>query len=51
MLELKARIGHCGSLNVIGPHNLTGSDTIRRSGFVGVGTVLLEEVCHGGGVF
>ena len=26
-----------------------GSDIIRRYGLVGVGVVLLEEVCHGGG--
>ena len=35
----------CGSLSVIGPHNLIGSGTIRRCGFVGVGMALLEEVC------
>ena len=32
------------SLNVIGPHNLTGSGTISRCGFVGVGMALLKEV-------
>ena len=35
--------------NVIGSHSLIGSGTIRRYGFVGVGVVLLEEVCHCGG--
>ena len=38
----------CGSLNVIGPHQLTGSSTVRRRGFAGVGVDLLEEVCHCG---
>ena len=33
-------------MNVIGTHNLTGSDTIRRCGFVGMGMGLLAEVCH-----
>lgn len=37
------------SLNVIGPHNLIGSVTIRRCGFVGVGMALLEEVYYCGG--
>ena len=41
----------CGSWNAIGPPNLTGSGTIRRCGFVGVGVALLEEVCHCGGGF
>ena len=39
----------CGSLNVIGPHNLIRSGPIRRCGLIGVGMVLLEEVCHCGG--
>ena len=39
----------CGSLNVIGFHNLIGSGTIRRCGFAGVGMTLLEEVCLCGG--
>ena len=39
----------CGSLNVIGPHQLIGSGTIRRWGFAGVGVALLEEECHCGG--
>ena len=39
----------CGSLNVIGPHNLIGSGIIRKCGFVGVGIALLEEVCQCGG--
>ena len=38
----------CGSLNVIGSHNLTGSGTIRGCGFVGGRMAFLEEVCHGG---
>lgn len=33
----------CGSLKVIGPHNLIGSGTIRRYGFVGVGMASLEK--------
>jgi len=35
----------CGGLNMLGP----GSGTIRRSGLVGVGVALLEELCHFGG--
>lgn len=31
----------CGSKDVIGPHNLTGSGIIRRWDFVGVGMALL----------
>lgn len=38
----------CGSLNVIGPHNLIANG-IMRCGFFGVGIALLEEVCHYGG--
>ena len=38
----------CGALSVTGPHNLTGSGSIRSCGFVGVGVTLLEEVCHCG---
>ena len=41
--------GYCGSLNVIGPHKLIGSGTIRRCGLAGVGMVMSEEVCHCGG--
>ena len=41
--------GICGSLNVIDPHNLIGSDTIKRCDFVGVGVALLKEVYHCGG--
>ena len=54
MILLQAYMGqgleHC-SLNVIGPHNLTGSGTIRRCSFVEVGVTLLEEVCHCKGGF
>lgn len=32
----------CG-VNVIGPHTLIGSDTIRTCGFVGVRVALLEK--------
>ena len=39
----------CGDFNVSDPHKLRGSGTIRRRGLVGVGVVLLEEVCHCGG--
>ena len=39
----------CGGLNVTGSHRPTGSNTIRKYSFVGVGVVLLEEVCHCGG--
>ena len=28
------------------PHNLIGSGTTRRCGFVAVNMALLEEVCH-----
>ena len=41
----------CGSLNVIDPHNLIGTDTVRRCGFVGVGMVFVEEMCQGGNRF
>ena len=41
-------LAHTGNLNVIDPHNLLGSDTIRRCGFVRVGMTLLEEMCHCG---
>lgn len=37
-----------GSLNVLDPHNLIESSTIRRCGFVGVVMALLAEVCHCG---
>lgn len=33
-------------LNENGPRRPIGSDTIRRRGLVGVGEVLIEEVCH-----
>ena len=36
----------CGSLNAIGLHNLIGSGTVRRRGFVGMGMALWEEVHH-----
>lgn len=45
------RINYCGSLNVVGPYNLTGSGTGGKCGFVGVGMVLLQIVCHCGGGF
>ena len=45
-LKLEEALTVCGSLNVTGPYNLTGSDTIRRCGFVGKGKALLERVCH-----
>lgn len=32
-------------LNVIGPHELTGSGSVRRCRLVGVGVALLAEVC------
>ena len=38
-----------GSLNVIDLHNIIGSDTTRRCGFVRVARSLLEEACHCGG--
>ena len=34
----------CGSLNVIGPHNLIGSGIIRRYSFVGVDMAMLEKM-------
>ena len=37
----------CGSLNVFGPHNLIGSDAIRRCGLVGVGMALCDTVGDG----
>lgn len=37
----------CDGLNMPGP----GSGTVRRCGFVRVGMILLEEVCHCGGGF
>ena len=39
----------CGSLNVIGPHNLIGSGITGRCGFVRLGMILLKEMCHCGG--
>ena len=36
----------CGSVNVVGPHELIKNGVIRRCGLVGVGIALLEEVCH-----
>ena len=36
----------CGSLNVTGYHNLTGSATIRKCGFIGMRITLLEDMCH-----
>ena len=48
--------GPCGSLNRYGPlglmclnDRLTASGTIRSCGLVGVGVILVEEVCHCGG--
>ena len=38
-----------GSLDVTGPHNLTGNGSITRCGFVGIGMILLEDVCYCGG--
>ena len=38
----------CGSSNVIDPHNLTGSDTIRRYSFIGEHMTLLKEERHCG---
>ena len=38
----------CGSLDVIGLHELIESSTIRSCGFIGVGMTLLKEVCHYG---
>ena len=40
-----------GRLGLICPHDLIGSSTIRRGGFVGLGIALLEEVCHCGANF
>lgn len=36
------------SLKAIGPHKLIESRTIRKCSFVGVGVLLLEEVCQCG---
>lgn len=41
----------CGSLNIIDPHTLIGTDTVRRYGFVGVGMVFVEEMYQGGDGF
>ena len=38
-----------GGMNVVGPHYLIGSSTIRMRNFVRVGMDFLEEVCHCGG--
>ena len=38
----------CDSSNVLGPHNLIGSGTLRRCVLVGV-DVVVEEVCYCGG--
>ena len=47
--HLKNVIWWCGSLNEIGSHNLIGSGTIKKYGFVGVSVALLKEVWHCGG--
>ena len=39
----------CHYLNIIAPHTLIESGTLRRCVFVGVGVALLEEVHHCGG--
>ena len=39
---------HCGSLNVIGPHNLMGA-LLGGVALLFVSVALLEEVCHCGG--
>ena len=39
MAESCCPISLCDRMNVIGPHKLIGSGTIRRCGFVGVGVV------------
>lgn len=36
----------CGSLNVIGPHNLREIGTIMTCDSIGVGIALLEDVHH-----
>ena len=36
----------CGSLNVIGPREFTGSGIAMRCGFIEACVALLEEVCH-----
>lgn len=41
----------CGCLNVIDPHTLIGTGTVRRYEFVGVGMVFVEEMCQGGNGF
>ena len=38
-----------GGMNVVGPHNLTGSGSIRMCSFDRVGMAFQEEVCHCGG--
>ena len=38
----------CGGLNENVPHRPTGNSTFRRRGLVGVGVILLEEVCYQG---
>ena len=41
----------CGNLNVIGPHNLTGTGTIGRCNFDRMDMDLLEEVFQCGSRF
>lgn len=36
-------IRKCGSLNVIGPHKIMGSGTIKRCSFFRIGVALLGE--------
>lgn len=45
VLRTAKKLQPCGSLNVTGIHNFTGSGTIRKCGSVGMGRSLLEEVC------
>ena len=45
MLKSKLGVGDYGSLNVIDPHKLIGSDTLRRCGLAGVG---VSFHCGGG---
>jgi hypothetical protein len=38
--------GWCGGLKGNGPHRPIGNGNFKRCGFVGVGVVFVEEVCH-----
>ena len=49
LLSLCGQAMECGGLNILVLHNLTGSNTISKCGFVVVGMALCKETSHYGG--